>query len=445
MPAGVNRPNILFVMTDQQSADAMSCTGNPWLRTPAMDQLAARGVRFERAYCAHPLCSPQRSSLFTGLMPHQTGVVDNAVPFRMADDCMGLGTHLREAGYRCAYAGRGPQPVAQGFESLCGPQDQLATQEAVRFLGAGGMAPFCLAVSYNNPHNICEWARRQPLPEGAVEPAPPEQWPTLPANFAPAPFEAEAIRWHQAARIHPHPERRWSPDEWRRYLHAYYRMVEKVDGELGRVLEALDAGPYADNTVVIFTSDHGNGNAAHGWHQKEVFFEEVMRVPLLAWHPGMSRGGRIDERHLVSIGLDLFPTCAQLAGLPVPEHLPGLGLKPLLDDEGTGRVADWRRYIVGQTTLSMQGVPDKARHRMARMIRTDRYKYALYPMGRYREQLFDMHSDPGEMVNLAVSDRYADVLAEHRRLLAEWCRQSEDVFQVFEDGEAQVDTPVATG
>ncbi len=268
MSAAARPPNILFLLTDQQSADAMSCAGNPWLRTPALDRLAATGTRFERAYCTHPLCSPMRSSLFTGLMPHQTGTVDNNAPFPDADRCLGLGAWLARAGYRCATAGKGPQPVPQGFESLCGPGDARTTEAALAFLERSGDGPFCLALSYNNPHNICEWARRQPLPEGPIPSAPPEDWPTLPANFGPAPFEADAIRWHQQARVHPHPERDWSPQEWREYLFAYYRLVEKVDAEIGRVLDALEAGPHADRTLVIFSSDHGNGNGPTGGTRK---------------------------------------------------------------------------------------------------------------------------------------------------------------------------------
>ena len=424
------KPNILFIMTDQQCADALSCAGNPWVRTPALDRLASQGVRFERAYCTHPLCSPARSSLFTGLMPHQTGVSDNSIPFESSIDCLGLGAYLQQAGYRCAYVGRGPVPEQHGFELLGQPDanDPTITPLALDFLADPGEAPFLLAVSYHNPHNICEWARGQNLPETPIPETPDRrEWPTLPANFAPAPFEAEAIRWYQQSLLHPYPTRDWSPDEWRRYLYAYYRMVEAVDAEIGALLDGLEAAGRAEDTVVIFTSDHGNGNAAHQWHQKTVLFEECVRVPLIIVDPRDGRQGQVDSQHLISIGLDFFATAADYAGLDRPNGYQGLSLRPLA--EGAA-VSAWRDHVVVETTLTIQGVPPKPNHNLARAVISERHKYALYPLGRHREQLFDLQSDPGEQVNCADSARYQDQLQRHRQLLAEWKAATGDRCQI---------------
>ncbi len=419
-------PNILLILTDQLSADALSCAGNQWVKTPAIDRLSERGVRFERAYCTHPLCSPARSSLFTGLMPHQSGVYDNSIPFTVGADCTGLGAHLRQAGYHCAYVGRGPAPDIHGFELLgendC--MDPVVTPLASRFLETSRTEPFLLAVSYHNPHNICEWARRQNLRDAAIEvPSDRRQWPPLPANFAVAPYEADAVRWYQQSHLHAHPEPDWSADDWREYLYAYYRLVEAVDAQIAELLAALERSGAAENTIIIFSSDHGNGCAAHRWNQKTVLFEECIRIPLIVVDPRHGRRGVVDRSHLVSLGLDFFTTACDYAGVAAPDECVGLSLRhPVCADTPT----PWRDHLFVETTLHIDGVPNKPNHILARAVIGERYKYAVYPLGRNREQLIDLHRDPGEMINLAVLAHYEEELRRQRDLLAAWKKSTGD-------------------
>jgi len=149
-------------------------------------------------------------------------------------------------------------------------------------------------------------------------------------------------------------------------------------------------------------------------------YDEVVRVPLIVCPPGAENGGAVDGDHLVSNGLDLLPTLCDYAGLATPEGLAGASLRPLVDGRDPG---DWRDQLVIETELSRNPAMS------ARMVRTERYKYAVYSYGRNREQLIDMRDDPGEMVNLAVERRYRDVLNAHRRRLYEWCLETGDLFE----------------
>lgn len=167
------RPNLVFVMTDQQSGDAMSCRmGRQHLHTPTMDSLAANGMLFTRAYSANPLCMPLRASLFTGRYPHETGVTKNGKPKGGVDpkEFVCMGTYFRNAGYETAYSGKWhlcfdqKDPSAHGFEILKSKAgdnyDAKVTDGAVRFLAREHKRPFLLVVSFLNPHNVCEWGRR---------------------------------------------------------------------------------------------------------------------------------------------------------------------------------------------------------------------------------------------------------------------------------------------
>jgi arylsulfatase A-like enzyme len=195
--------------------------------------------------------------------------------------------------------------------------------------------------------------------------------------------------------------------------------VEKVDREIGRILDALRDAGLQDDTLVVFGSDHGDGMATHHWNQKSMLYDEVAKVPFIIRYPGRVPSGTVDEAHLVSFSLDLLPTVCDYAGITPPDDLEGLSLRDLAE----GRTSEkWRDQLVAEVLFS----PEQRTH--ARMVRTQHFKYAVYSWGRYREQLFDMQTDPGEMVNLAVQARYADVLADHRGRLLDWCLRSGDLF-----------------
>ena len=186
--------------------------------------------------------------------------------------------------------------------------------------------------------------------------------------------------------------------DWRQYRHAYYRLIEKVDAEIGRILAALQESGLAENTVVIFSSDHGDGLGAHRWNQKWALYEESVRVPFILKFGAHTSTGRVVTEPLVAASLDLFPTVCDFAGVTPPPNLLGRSLRPFIE----GNPDTWRDYVVTETCFS-DGLGTHGR-----MLRTPRYKYVVYSWGKHREQLFDLTTDPGETINLAVESRYAE-------------------------------------
>ena len=421
MTAGT-RPNILYVFTDQQSHDTMSCAGNPEVHTPALDRLASSGVRFTQAYCTYPLCTPSRASMFTGRMPHEVGISTNNQPIDESFRQQELGYLLSANGYECVYGGKWhvPQiaiPEGHGFRSICG-FDDVALPYCVRdFLESPHERPFFLVASFDNPHNICEWRRQQNLPWGSIGEVPPiEECPSLPANYAIPPFEPEAVRLISGSDPRLYPLHH-SLEQWRRYRWGYYRLVEKVDAHVGQILDALEETGLAENTAVIFSSDHGDAAAGHQLVQKSFLYDEQTHVPFVMRLPASSASGQVYD-HLLSNGLDLYATICDLAGVQLPEGVDGRSVLPLLLQ---GKDMPWRDHLVAETHWE--------RHRCdGRMIRSERFKYVAYTWGAYREALYDMQRDPGEMVNLAVRSTYAEVLQEHRELLRAWCSRTGDRF-----------------
>jgi arylsulfatase A-like enzyme len=427
-----DRPNILFICTDQQSASALSCAGHPDVSTPALDRLAQSGVRFTQSYCTYPLCTPARASMFSGRMPHEVGITGNDQPiderFRQEE----LGHLLSAAGYECIYGGKWhvPEiaiPEGHGFRSICGFDDVALPHRVAEALRDPQARPFFLVASFDNPHNICEWRRQQNVPWGPIgaspggeDPpnAPPrmEECPSLPANYAIPPFEPEAIRIISGANPRIYPDARYTPEQWRRYRWGYYRLVEKVDAQIGQILNVLDETGLAENTVVIFTSDHGDAAGSHHLAQKSFLYQEQTNVPFIVRVPG-GPAGRVDDRHLISNGLDLYATICDLAGVDLPLGIEGRSVLPLLDAPD----APWTDHLVAETHW-------RGNNCDGRMVRTAQFKYVAYSWGAYREALYDLKNDPGEMVNLAVRSTYAVVLQQHRDLLRAWCARTSDTF-----------------
>ena len=425
----MNQPNILLVITDQQSNRALSCADNPHLHTPHIDALAAAGVRFEQAYCAAPVCGPSRSSLVTGRLPHENGVLVNG----LAPDATipNLGELFARAGYETAWSGGwhlpDSGPEIRGFEVLHSPEIRLSrgaegdahvTDMAIDFLQKHRDQPFLLGVSLCNPHDICVWLSSRPAaPESDLG------LPPLPPNCASDPQEPEFI---SQCRQSPYCQggthtSDWNAWQWRNYLHAYYRFVEQADAQVGRLLQALRASGLDQNTLVLFTSDHGEGMAAHRWVCKLMLYEEPVRVPFTLCWPGEIPRGVIDHQHLVS-GLDVLPTLCDWAGVDFPA-VTGISLRPLIENpEQAGRPFVVSQLHSDPDNLEMQG----------RMLRTQRYKYVAFSQGRNPQMLFDLEQDPGEMHNLAaVADSRAE-LDRHRVLLQAYCAQTQDPFAAAE-------------
>ena len=433
---GRSRPNILYVFTDQQQAGMMGCAGNPYVRTPAMDSIAATGVRFERAYCANPVCLPSRYSMMTGRMPGDVGIRSNPDGNRASISARAksttMGWLLRGAGYDTAYGGKvhlppGMSPEEMGFTYLTADQRDGLADASADFIRRERDRPFLLVSSFINPHDICFMAigdaggdevygvnldpeRRVAelsalgealkLPVGVSE----QEFldricPPAPSNLEPQDPEPEAVGMIVDQRpFKRHARQSWSTERWRLHRWAYCRLTEMVDAQIGRVLEALRETGQEEDTVVIFSTDHGDMDGSHRMEHKTVLYEEATRVPLIVSWKGVTHPGQVDRDHLVSNGLDLLPTICDYAGVVPPDDLEGVSLRPLVEGTPPG---DWRERLHVESEFG-------------HMVAGGRYKYVLYDEGRDREQLVDLDSDPGEMSSVTDAPELAEILEGHR-------------------------------
>jgi arylsulfatase A-like enzyme len=416
------RPNLLLILTDQQSHQAWSGARNPWLSTPAMDSLAASGTVFEEAYCSYPVCSPSRGSIFTSRHPHETGVMTNGQAIHPSIPSMG--EIFRAAGYRTAYAGKWhlPKPMdgMTAFEKIAGGHalgarmDAPVAEACSKYLSESKSAqePFLLVASFMNPHDICDWIRQHP---GSREHPKRFSYPPPPANLAVDPNEPESIQFHRTAGYDLMSQAvgiaaQWLRDDFRFYLHDYYRLVESVDREIGKVLSALKSNNLAGDTLVAFTSDHGEGLGGHRWVQKASFWEESVHVPFILSGPGVAANHRSNS--LVSL-LDILPTFCDAAQVTPPAPLRRQSLlKPVT-----------RTYVTSHLRLDSAA-------REGRMLRTARHKYVAYNSGQRPEQFYDLLTDPGETRNLANDPGAKPLLEQHRALLKSEFALTQDSFRI---------------
>ncbi len=447
-------PNVIYVFTDQQHAGMMSCTGNPHLQTPAMDSLARTGVRFERAYSANPVCVPSRVAMLTGHFPSRFGMQSNGElgTTKIPDSVLqqSLGSLFRSAGYRTVYGGKThvPGKIEQyGFEVLTGDQRQTLADSCVQFLQQKHEQPFLLVASFINPHDICYMAindferaggsglkgkakkaakKDSPTaphqvalaaalqrPAGLSDEEFLAQLPPLPANLEPPQGEPDILAGaSHGTGFRAHAFANWGERQWRLHRWAYCRLTELVDREIGQVLQTLRDTGLEDNTLVVFSSDHGDHDGAHRLEHKSTFYEEAARVPFIVSYKGVTKPGLVDRTHVVSSGLDLIPTLCDFAGIAVPPDLPGRSVRALAEGRDPGV---WRPFVVSETHYG-------------RMVCSGRFKYCVYESGERRESLVDLVADPGEMQNLAAAPEHASVLQQHRDCLRQWLDGYGDQF-----------------
>lgn len=412
-------PNIIYIMTDQHSANALSCAGNADVATPNIDRLAARGVRFTNAYCALPLSGPSRAAMFTGYMPSTIGMAENETPLPDSLRTRTLGNLMEAAGYDNGYSGKWhvntnslPAPHAFGFENLHGHNDYGLAEAANEFLRRDhGGKPFFLVASFDNPHNICEYARGQRLPFAEIREVPTDSCPNLPKNFLINPYDADILRWERERSYRLYPTKGYTADDWRHYRNAYFRLIEHVDAEVGKIIDTIDSLGLWDNTVVIFTADHGDGQGAHQWNQKTALWEEVANIPLIVCAPGNRKNaGQVTEA-LVNNGMDLMPTILDWAEVEKPAWCDGNSLRGAVENPAS---EGENEYVVCETVFAQTGGTN------GWMLRTPHFKYVLYEAGENREMLFDMDNDRLEMTNLAIESKYRPELLRHRELLRQW-------------------------
>jgi len=288
-----NRPNILVIITDQHSGKVMTQTGYEYIKTPGIDKIADQGVTFTRSYVTYPVCMSSRRSFMTGLMPSK------AEP---PTDYPSIGSVLSENGYETVYRGKwhvGSTDINEvrewhGFNTYKESKvDSTIARWSRDYLKQEHDKPFFMVASFLNPHNICEFARNmtgltnQGYDDGAVE----EQMdtaycPPLPSNFAIPENEAEGLSTrrnqdtgdeHWAA----NPHKGWNESQWRQYMYGCDRFLEKVDARVEKVYDELAKQGLLENTIVIYTSDHGDAHASHQLTQKKTFYEEVVNVPFV--------------------------------------------------------------------------------------------------------------------------------------------------------------------
>jgi len=430
-----NKPNILIIMTDQQTADAMSIAGNKDLHTPAMDKLAKNGVRFTKAYCAQPLCTPSRTAIFSGKMPFETGFVGNAAEKdgQWPDSLLMMGKILQNGGYKTGYVGKWHLPVPttkasqHGFEFIQNTNfldynDGATPSYCARFIKENKDKPFLLVASFLNPHDICEWARAEALKMDVLEDVPPvDQCPQLPANWQIPANEPEIVREQQkTVGLRTYPSVNYTPEKWRQYRWAYNRLVEKVDKYIEMVMASLKKYDIEKNTIIIFTADHGDGYAGHSWNQKQILYEESAKIPFIIAKMDGSIKSCTDDM-LVCNGTDMIPTICGLTGVQKPGYLKGIDLSKRLINP----MKNLRDTLVIETDFADN---DELLGINGRAVITKDFKYIVYNKGEIKEQLFDLSKDPGEMNNLTVNTRYKKKLLAMRTYLKQWCKNNGDKF-----------------
>lgn len=454
-PAAGPRPNVLLIVSDDLNC-FLGCYGDPRVKTPNIDRLAARGVRFDRAYCAYPLCGPSRNSFLTGLYPNATGIHANAQIFRQTIPSQrSMPQAFRLAGF---FAGRIGKlyhynvPASVGtnghddpgsweleinpagverleeqprifslepgkfgatlswYASPAGDRrhtDGMMADEAAWVLercGRDRSRPFFLAVGFYRPHTPfvapkTPYFDMYPEAEMPVVTGVAEDQRDLPA----------------AALASRKPEHDTMTDAQRRQaLQAYSASISFLDAQVGRVLDALDEQGLADDTIVVFTSDHGYHMGEHGLYQKKSLFEESARVPLVIAAPGRCRAGGVAEAPVSHV--DLFPTLAELCGVPTPDNLQGQSLVPLLEDpsrEGRGWALTQVMRGDGPGRASRaQGAEAPGKPFFGYSLRTRRWRYTEWDEGRAGRELYDHEADPRELVNLADAPDRAAVVAD---------------------------------
>jgi len=419
------KPNIIYIFTDQQSATMMSCTGNQYLKTPAVDYLAANGVRFERAYTPNPVCVPARTSMMTGYFPDSHGIRRNSNVLRFNGEHnyeeTNISAQLKRAGYHTAYGGKThlPKqlyPAPLGFEVVSTGRKMDLSEDAVEFIKRKHDKPYYLVLSYINPHDICYFfrtdlgktfdliedlkAKAAAIP-GFYES---DQCPPLLPNFEPQPDEPEAYQAMRAITLDN--KKNVTEDDWRLSRWIYARLTEIVDAEIKVVLDALKETGQEENTVVIFSSDHGDNEGAYRLHGKSTFNEQSIRIPFIVMDKGGNqKAGSMDDQHLIVNGLDLLPTVLDYAGVLNAHGDPrGRSVRPLVE----GKAIPWRDDVGVESAFG-------------RMVMNDRFKYIEYDIDRNIEvRLRDMKKDPHEKTHCTNDPEYAPVLGKMKARFDYW-------------------------
>jgi uncharacterized sulfatase len=435
-------PNVLFIIVDDLTT-TLGCYGNAHVRTPGMDALAARGVRFDRAYTQFALCNPSRCSFLTGCYPEKTGVMDLSTSLRkVLPDEVTLPQHFKNNGYATGRVGKvfhvpdpktkldvelgsalhkdndilveakkandpddKPRSKAKGESynrtyaaserPVADFTDYAIADDAIATLEQFKAKPFFLAVGFIRPHTPFV------APKSFFEAIDAAQL-TLPPYYRDSgedlsPLPKASLRPNNNVFRYAAPTR----DEAREALQAYLASTSFVDSQIARVLEKLRELHLEENTIIVLTGDHGYQLGEHGLWAKQTLFEGANHVPLIIAGPGVKAGARRGLAEQV----DIYPTLCDLAGLPKPKHLQGRSLKPMLDDPSAkGK----------QVAISTMIAPHSKQ--TGHSLRTDAFRYIVWEGG--EEQLYDLRTDVDELHNLAKQPAQAERMERMRQRLA---------------------------
>ncbi|HSD50630.1 MAG TPA: sulfatase-like hydrolase/transferase [Candidatus Methylomirabilis sp.] len=434
--------NVLFILSDQHSRRVTGCYGNPVVRTPNLDALAAQGTRFGSAYCQTPICVPARASLATGRYAHAIDSWDNATPY-VGTEAASWGHRLTAKGHKVTTIGklhyrkvgdpsgfpdqRIPLHVLDGIGDLYGllrekmpvrPQsrnqvlearageaeyiryDRGTAQAAVRWLreeAQGESRPWALMVSFATPHFPLV------VPARYFDLYPPDSLP-MPVQWRPEEWSRHPVL--ELKRRLEALDRPFDEGTIRNAMAAYYGLVTFLDEQIGIVLQGLLGAGFAENTRIIYTSDHGEMLGEHGCWWKSVMYESAVAVPLIAAGPDVPAGKLV---HTNAMLVDIFPSIVEGVGAefaPEDTDLPGESLFRLAREADRARTAFSEYHAI----FSPSGIF---------MIRNARYKYVHY-IG-YPPQLFDVVADPDETQDLASDPKQAETLAACERQLRAIC------------------------
>ncbi|MFI3316295.1 MAG: sulfatase-like hydrolase/transferase [Rikenellaceae bacterium] len=444
--------NILFVISDQLSWQAIETYGDRSGSTPTVDSLGRNGVAFSQAYTVVPLSMPARASLWSGLYPHTTGIESNGRNWQnseFSDDLHTMGSIFSENGYECVHFGKMHDGGAlRGFEcadetmeikvpnefenyplTYDSYRDIYTTRESVKYLLStkGKEDPFFCVVDLNNPHNICDYIGAH---QGEhTNPDKPEYQgvlPELPSNFV-DPYAAERphpVQYLCCSHIRQSQTSEWNQENYQHYLAAYYYYANRMDKDLATVLDALRQSGHADNTLIVFMADHGEGMASKRMVTKQgTPYDQTTRVPLIFFGKGVKQSDKLIDKPIVNVSIDMIPTLCEYAGIDTPRTMPGVSQFGWI--AGTQK-RDTREYICTEWTTEWGYTVSPFR-----MIRSHDYKYIKY-LECGDEELFDMNNDPDELINLADDKKYSKVLKKHRDYLAEHIEQTNDNFYLRE-------------
>jgi uncharacterized sulfatase len=440
--AQARRPNVLLIMADDLNTD-MGIYGHPIVKTPNLDRLASRGVRFDRAYNQFPLCSPSRVSLLTGLRPDTTKIYELQTDFRtVIPDVLTLPQMFRRNGYVAARVGKiyhygNPGQIgtsglddAASWDMVVNPRGVDKDEEAqlTNFTptrGLGSALAYYASPAGDEAHTdgkvaaetiaLLEKHRDRPFFIGAgfYRPhcpfiAPRKYFDMYPLDRirAPAPVGESTKQVPAAAWFTTPPHWEVSEAGQRESIRAYYASITFLDANIGKVLDALDRLKLADNTIVVFLSDHGYHLGDHGQWMKQTLFERSARAPLIMAGPGVAAKARASSR--VIEFLDLYPTLADLAGVAAPPGLHGRSLTPLLRNPE----AAWDHPALTQVR---RGPADNSF--MGYSVRTERWRYTEWDGGKRGVELYDEVEDPAETRNLAADPKHQNTVADLQRML----------------------------